>query len=55
MLRSLLQKFDMVVIAIEKLAKDLTNLFLEEIMGFLLKHETRLQRRSTSLESAFQS
>ena len=53
-LMSLTKKFDMVVVAIEE-AKNLTRLPVEELMGSLSTHETRLQRNNTSLESAFQS
>lgn len=43
----------MVVVAIEE-SKDLTTFIVDQLMGSLLLHETRLQRENTSLESAFQ-
>jgi hypothetical protein len=53
-LRSLPEKFNMVVVAIEE-SKDLTTFSIDQLLGSLLSHEARLQRENTSLESAFQT
>jgi hypothetical protein len=52
-LRSLPEKFNMVIVAIEEL-KDLTTFTIDQLLGSLLSHEARLQRENTSLESSFQ-
>lgn len=46
-LRSLLQKFDHVVVAIEE-SKDLSSMKKEEVQGMLDSHEQRTVERSTS-------
>lgn len=52
-LKSLLKKFDMVVTTIEG-RKKLAYFSIEEFIGSLLNHETRIIRHSDSLENAFQ-
>eukprot|EP01018_Ginkgo_biloba_P039433 Gb_15074 [translate_table: standard] len=53
-LRSLLLKYDPVVIAIKE-SKDLTTLKVMELVGSLQSHEIRMQRSTESLKQAFQS
>jgi hypothetical protein len=53
-LRSLPDKFNMVVVSIEE-SKDLSTLTVEELMGSLLTHENRFSRNTESLENTFQS
>jgi len=44
----------MVLVAIEE-SKDLLQLIVEEFMGYLLTHESRVSRNVQSLENSFQS
>ncbi|GAV58344.1 UBN2 domain-containing protein [Cephalotus follicularis] len=54
-LRSLLNKFDNVVTAIEE-SKDLSIFSLNELMGSILAHENRINKSTEkNLEHAFQS
>jgi hypothetical protein len=53
-LRTLPKKFDAVVIAIEE-SKDLTQLSVDELLGSLLSHESRMNMYDDSLENAFRS
>jgi len=51
-IRSMTKKYAMIVIAIEE-SKDLTQLSLDELIGSLLSHESRLNQEDESLANAF--
>lgn len=51
-LTSLLEKYDMVVVAIEE-SKDMSQLFVDQLTGSLLSYEIGLRRGNNLLESAF--
>jgi hypothetical protein len=52
---TLSKKFDSIVATIEE-AKDLSHLFVDELMGSLLSHESRINRNDNSLlENAFKT
>jgi len=51
-IRSLPKKIEMVFIAIEE-SKDLSKLTVQELMGSLLSHESRINMEEGSLEHAF--
>jgi hypothetical protein len=53
-LRSLPKKFEMVVTAILE-SRDLSNFSTDELMGFLLTHETRLHLEDESIANAFKT
>ena len=53
-LRTFPKKFDAVVVAIEE-SKDLKQLSVDELLGFMLSHESRMNRYDDSLENEFRS
>jgi hypothetical protein len=53
-LKSLPKKFEMVVIAILE-SKELSNFLTDELMGYLLSHETRLHLENESIVNAFKT